>query len=285
MRCFWMVLYSYPSVLLCLSLCFFLGLAKEVVKRNLALTPSFRRRGVASSTPAAVSTTMSVLPSALSRVDDDEVSPRGTDLRPRKRRAVDGGAGVPVVVNLSEVSSEVEVQDVVTTSAEGDVGAAPEVPWLEEADIAASLRSEGDEATMNAFYEDPALPRREEAPPTELAHAVSPADKGKGKLLAEQCDEQAEPIGDEFDSDFDPEEHEMIDSGTTHIKVRAEGGSRNITIPVNHDLLKNTEDVIQAFGPFCSDAKHQTLGELSGSTLSKSIVGLTLRVSHLSTRS
>lgn len=79
-------------------------------------------------------------------------------------------------------------------------------------------------------------------------------------MPAEQGDERAEPIGDESDSDFDLEVHEMIDRGKTQIEVRVEGESRTITIPVNHDLLKNTEDVIQAFILFCSDAEHQTLG-------------------------
>lgn len=46
-----------------------------------------------------------------------------------------------------------------------------------------------------------------------------------------------------------------------------------------YDLLKNTEDVIQAFNPFYSDVEHQTLGKLSENTLYKSIAGLTLKVS------
>lgn len=72
----------------------------------------------------------------------------------------------------------------------------------------------------------------------------------------------------------------MIDSGTTQIEVRVEGGSSNIMIPMNHDLLKNIKDVIPAFIPFCFDAEQKTLGELSDSTLSKSIAGLALRLSH-----
>lgn len=54
------------------------------------------------------------------------------------------------MVDLSKVSLEVEVQGNVTTLAEGDVGAAPEVPRLEEADVAAYLRSKGDEGAMKA---------------------------------------------------------------------------------------------------------------------------------------
>lgn len=96
-------------------------------------------------------------------------------------------------------------------------------------------------------------------------------------MPAEKDDERAELIGDESDSDLDPLDHEMIDSGKTQIEVRVEGGSRTITILVSHDLLKNTEDVVQAFGPFCSDAEHRTLEELSDGTLSKSIAGLALR--------
>lgn len=71
----------------------------------------------------------------------------------------------------------------------------------------------------------------------------------------------------------------MIDSRTTQVKVRIEGGSRTITIPVNHDLLKDIEDVVNALGPLYSEAEHETFRELRDSTLSKSIVVLVLRVS------
>lgn len=75
---------------------------------NLELTPFFRKRkGVASSTPTSSSTTASVLPSAPSQVEDDEVFPSITDLRTGKMTVVDGEAGVPEVVNLSEVSPKV----------------------------------------------------------------------------------------------------------------------------------------------------------------------------------
>lgn len=99
-------------------------------------------------------------------------------------------------------------------------------------------------------------------------------------MHTEQVEDRAELFGDESDSDLDPKDHEMIDSGTTHIEVRVEGGSQTITIVENHDLLKNTEDVVHAFSSFCFDVEHGTLEELSDSTLSKSIVGLALRVNH-----
>lgn len=50
---------------------------------------------------------------------------------------------------------------------------------------------------------------------------------------------------------------------------------------MNHELLKYIEDVIQILSLFCFDAEHQTLGELSDNTLSKSISSLALRVSSL----
>lgn len=140
-------------------------------------------------------------------VKDDEVSPHDADLGPRKRRVVDGGDGVPMVVDLSEVSLGVEVQDDVTTLVEGYVGAVLEVPRLEEADVAASSHSEGKGAIMITPSEDPTLPGREEALSVKLAQEASPTDKGKGKMPAEQCDEQAGTIGDESDFDFNPETH------------------------------------------------------------------------------
>lgn len=71
----------------------------------------------------------------------------------------------------------------------------------------------------------------------------------------------------------------MIDNGTTQVQVKAEEVSRTITILVNHDLFKDTDDVIHAFSSFCSDTEHKTLSKPNDSTLSKSIVGLALRVS------
>ncbi|OIT08500.1 hypothetical protein A4A49_63109, partial [Nicotiana attenuata] len=101
------------------------GPHNEVSKRNLALMPSFRRRrGMDSSTPAPISTAMHIPPLAPPSIEDEEVSPRNTDLRPRKRKAINGEEGVPMVVDLSEVSPEVAERDVVAAIAERDTGAA-----------------------------------------------------------------------------------------------------------------------------------------------------------------
>lgn len=55
-----------------------------------------------------------------------------------------------------------------STLAKEDAGAAPEVPRLEKADDAASLRSEWNEAAMEASNKDLVLSRREEALSIEL---------------------------------------------------------------------------------------------------------------------
>lgn len=65
---------------------------------------------------------------------------------------------------------------------------------LEEADVATSLRSKDSKASKGASIDDLTLPVREEAASSELAREASPADKMKGKVPAEQDDEQAELI-------------------------------------------------------------------------------------------
>lgn len=71
----------------------------------------------------------------------------------------------------------------------------------------------------------------------------------------------------------------MIDKGTTHLEIRMQGGSRTIIIPKDRDLLKDTKDIVNALSPLYSEAERMTLKALIDSTLCKSSVGLTLRVS------
>lgn len=146
--------------------------------------PSFkRRRVVASSTPAPSSTSTHVLPLAPPCIEDEEVSLHDGDLRPSKRKAIDGGDGVPVVVDLSEISPEVVVQDVMVTLAEGGIGAASEVPILEGHEFVAFLRLEGDEETMSTADDGPARPRCGDASSSDPAQGVSHAENGKARCL------------------------------------------------------------------------------------------------------
>lgn len=114
---------------------------------------------------------------------------RNADLRPKKRKVIDGGAGILVVVDLSEVSPEIVVQGAMVTLAEGGVGRALEVPRFEGFDIVASLQPEEDETTMNIADDGPARLGCGETSSTGPARESSPADKRKDKMPYEQDEE------------------------------------------------------------------------------------------------
>lgn len=61
--------------------------------------------------------------------------------------------------------------------------------------------------------------------------------------------------------------------------MRLEVGSRTITIPMDRNLLVNTEKVILALGPLYSEIDGTTLEKINDGTLSNNIVSLALRVS------
>lgn len=63
------------------------------------------------------------------------------------------------------------------------------------------------------------------------------------------------------------------------LKVRLEGSTRTILIPMDQDFLVNTENVVPSLGLLYSDVESKTLENLNDATLSRSIAGLALRVS------
>lgn len=77
---------------------------------------------------------------------------------------------------------------------------------------------------------------------------------------------------DKSGSDMDLDDLRMIHEGITQLEVRMEGGSRTITILMGRDLLQNTEELVPALGPLCSNAEGVTLKEIN-------IAGLSLKVS------
>lgn len=78
-------------------------------------------------------------PPSFSLIDeDDKVSPRDGDLRPRKNEVVDVGGGVPLVVDL--VEGEFMLRETVTIYIGDDVGVTSNAPQLEEADEGVPLR-------------------------------------------------------------------------------------------------------------------------------------------------
>ncbi|XP_009758785.1 uncharacterized protein [Nicotiana sylvestris] len=85
--------------------------------------------------------------------------------------------------------------------------------------------------------------------------------------------------GDESGLDVDVDDLKMMEEGFTQLEIRLEGSTRTIVIPMDRDLLKNTEDVVSSLGPLCSDIEGKTLKELDDVTLLRSIVGLALKMS------
>lgn len=197
---------SLLVIFLCSSLYLFLGSIKDISKRNLAPTSSFRRRrGATSSTHASISITAPALPLALFHVEDEDISSCGADLRPQKRKAVDMGAGAPTTVDLFE--DEVVVQEIMTILIEGGIGVALKVPRLEEIRVSTSLRDGEEEAVVNTSDDGLAYPGCGEASSSEPFLEASLTDKGKNKMPTEQDDERAGLINNECDFDLDLEDH------------------------------------------------------------------------------
>lgn len=83
----------------------------------------------------------------------------------------------------------------------------------------------------------------------------------------------------EFGYDIDPEEVWIFNEGFTWVEVRTEGTTYNIVIPLDRDLLVNTESVVPSLGPLCSNAEYRTLRTLDDAALSLGISNMALRVS------
>lgn len=88
-------------------------------------------------------------------------------------------------------------------------------------------------------------------------------------------------IIDDFESgsDVDPEEEKMFDGGLTRVEVRTNGSSHSIVIPLDCNLLTNTESMVPSLVPLCSGAENKTLQSFKDADLSLSVSGLALRVS------
>lgn len=81
------------------------------------------------------------------------------------------------------------------------------------------------------------------------------------------------------DSDINPEEVQIFTEGFTRVEVRLEGTIRTIVIPLDRDLLMNTENVVPSLGPLCSNARGRTLQMFDDVALSSGIDKMALRVS------
>lgn len=105
------------------------------------------------------------------------------------------------------------------------------------------------------------------------AEDISLPSNGRNKGIAED--------GYETGLDVDTVGLGMMKEMFIQLEVRLEVSMRTIAISMDRDLLKITENVVPTLGPLCSDVEGETLRELYDVTLSRSIVGLALRVSIL----
>lgn len=80
--------------------------------------------------------------------------------------------------------------------------------------------------------------RREEASTFRTSVDSSFPVNERGKSIAEE--------GDESGSDVDVDDLRMMEEGLTQLEVRFEGSTRTIAIPMDRDLLVNTEEVVPA---------------------------------------
>lgn len=133
-----------------------LGSVRGDARRNMEPTPSFRRRRIAtSSVPASILISVLAPSSVLFHVEDEEVSLLDADLRPRKRKAMDMGEGVPAIVDLSE--GKITIRETTTMSIEEDVRAAFEVPPLEEINAVVPSHLQGKAVAEGASGDGSAL--------------------------------------------------------------------------------------------------------------------------------
>nr|XP_009593226.1 early endosome antigen 1-like [Nicotiana tomentosiformis] len=68
--------------------------------------------------------------------------------------------------------------------------------------------------------------------------------------------------GDESGSDIDAIDLKMMEQGFTQLEMRLKGSTRTIAIPIDRDLLKNTENIVPSLRPLCSEIEGKTLKEL-----------------------
>lgn len=115
--------------------------------------------------------------------------------------------------------------------------------------------TEVEEPSMRVFY----TLRQDEPSTAQLADGPSSPVDMRGKCIAEE--------GYEMGFDLDTEGIRMVGEGFTRIEVRLEGSMRTIAIPMDQDLLMNTENVVPSLGPHYSNSEGKTLEKLDDAAL------------------
>ncbi|XP_009615742.1 uncharacterized protein [Nicotiana tomentosiformis] len=194
--------------------------------------------------------------------EEDEPLPDDGDLMPRKRRAVN-------VVRVGSTTADAgdcgfDLRETATVIIGESPEANPEVVGLEDMNV----RPTEDVVEDGMSRHSPSVLGCDEASSSGVSANAPPLAGDRGDAVA---DEDVRS-----DSDMDAEELRMIDEGLTQLEVRLERGSRTITIPMNRNLLVDTEKIIPSVVPLSSEIEGTNLKSINDRDLSNNIVGLTL---------
>lgn len=179
----------------------------------------------------------------------DESSPSDGDLVPYKRRIVDVGDGTTRAVGSSR-----DEHELTTVVLESDA-IPPEMPLSVEVAERSPLPEGRDEI----------------GGPSEAVDAVLVSKPSSSRLVGIplSAEERAKDVvkdSYEIGFDIDPEEVRKYNEGFTLVEMRLDGSSRTIEIPIYHDLLINTEDVVPFLGPLCSNIEGTALATFNDAT-------------------
>lgn len=103
---------------------------------------------------------------------------------------------------------------------------------------------------------------------------ISSSTEGKRKIVVVDDDGSG--------SDIDPEEVQTFDEGFIWVEVRIERSTQNIIIPLDYNLLTNSESMVPSLIPLYAGAKNRTLQIFKDDDLSLCIFVMSPRVSFLS---
>lgn len=103
---------------------------------------------------------------------------------------------------------------------------------------------------------------------SEAAKFVSSSTNRKGMTVVVDDDGSS--------SNIDPEEVRTFNEGFTRVEVITKGSTQNIVIPLDYNLLTNSESVVPALIPLCTGAENRNLHTFKDADLSLGISGMAL---------
>lgn len=155
------------------------------------------------------------------------------------RRYVNVGSGVTRAVDL--MAGDFSLHEMTIIVIREDVELESRSQRLEADEVGMPLVVAGVERSVDDVS---GTSRREEALMSQPTSDASLSADERGKHVAHDADDSR--------SDVDTVGLKMMDGGFTQLEMRLEGSTRIIVVPMDRDLLKNTEDVVLALSPLYS---------------------------------